>query len=110
MLDPLRDGAGHLVSGGHQAAALVTWVVPFWGLAKPFGLQERVFMTVEWADGQRAEEVEDYPPWRAFVPELLSGSLDWTDSPHTGHYEVVWAEGDDKVALLDRLHPAHQDR
>jgi hypothetical protein len=108
-LDPLRDAAGHLLADGEVAGSFVTWVSPFWGLAHPFRLQERVWMTIEWADGQCDEEIEDYEPW-AFVDELRSGSLEWADHPHGGQYRVQWVAGDPKTALLRRLHPAHRKR
>jgi hypothetical protein len=109
-LDLLRDAAGHLVFSGERFGAFVTWVAPFWGLGRPFSIQERVFMSIEWADGRQDEEIEDYPPWAAFVDEVRAGTLEWTDSPHEGHYEVEWVDGDEKRAMLERLHPAHQDR
>ena len=109
-LDMLRDAAAHLVSNAERVGSFVTWVSPFWGLGRPFGLQERVWMSIEWADGQRDEEIEDYPPWAAFVDEVRAGTLAWTDPPHGGHYEVEWINGQEKRALLERLHPAHQNR
>lgn len=61
-------------------------------------------MTIEWVDGQRDEEVEDYEPW-TLVNELRRGSLDWDEGPHAGHYTVDWVGGDDRTALVQRLSP-----
>ncbi len=88
---------------------LTSSVSPFWGLGRPFRLQERVWMTIEWTDGQRDEEIEDYEPW-AFLKRLQTGWLDWDDEPHAGRHKVEWVNGDERIALRRRLHPEQKDR
>jgi hypothetical protein len=108
-LDFLRDAAAHLLAEGTIAGTLVTWVAPFWGLAHPFRLQERVWLSIEWADGQVDREVEDYEPW-VFVDELRSGHFVLSDDEHKGSYSVAWLDGEDRREALKRLHPEHAER
>ena len=108
-LDFLRDAAGLLLADGTVAGTLVTWVAPFWGLAHPFRLQERVWLSIEWADGQIDREVEDYEPW-VFVNDLQSGHFVWSDDEHAGRYSVGWLDDEDRREALKRLHPAHTAR
>ncbi len=108
-LDFLRDAAAQLLADGVLAGYLVSSVQPYWGLGHPFRLQERVWLTIEWADGQRNEDIEDYEPW-VLLDGLRAGWLDWEEKPHEGRYKVEWVHGDEQVALRRRLHPHEKDR
>lgn len=108
-LDVLRDAAGLLLADGTIAGTLVTWVMPFWGLAHPFRLQERVWLTIEWADGQIERELEDYEPW-VFVNDLRSGRFVLSDDEHAGDYTVSWLDGEPRREALERLNPAFAAR
>ncbi len=109
-LDFLRDAAGHLLADGVLAGYIASAVQPYWApLGHPFRLQERVWLTIEWADGQRDEEIEDYEPW-VFLDGLRSGWLDWDEGPHEGRYKVEWVHGDERVGLMRRLGPDDKDR
>lgn len=89
-LDFLRDAAGRLLRDGVLAGYLISSVDPFRGLAHPLRLQERVWMTIEWADGKRDQEIEDYEPW-VFLEGLRLGWLDWARDRHAGRYRVEWS-------------------
>lgn len=103
-LDFLRDAAGLLLLKGAPAGCLVSYVEPMWGLGRPFRLQERVWLTIEWADGQRDEDIEDYEPW-ILRDALAQRWLDWDEEPHAGRYTVDWLSGDERTTLLQRLRP-----
>jgi hypothetical protein len=108
-LDFLRDAAAQLLADGVLAGYLVSSVQPYWGLGHPFRLQERVWLTIEWADGQRNEDIEDYEPW-VLLDGLRAGWLDWDEKPHEGRYKVEWVHGDEQVVLMHRLQPHEKDR
>lgn len=103
-MQPARLLLGEVVAG-HLASS----VAPFWGLGRPLGLQERLWLTIEWADGQRDDDIEDYPPW-ALLPRLREGWLDWDDEPHAGQYQVEWVQGDERTTLYTRLRPQQPRR
>lgn len=70
---------------GHLASVVET----FWGLGRPFGLQERVWILVTWSDGRRERIAEDYPPWTS-VTETRDGWVSWETDGSEVRYDVTW--------------------
>jgi hypothetical protein len=65
-------------------------------------MQEGVWMTILWADGQRDQNIEDYEPW-SYVNELRDGVLDWDEPPHAGRYRVEWIDEAERAAERARI-------
>lgn len=76
---------------------MATALGSFWSPGRPFTLQDRVWLTVVWADGEREDPIEDYPPW-SVVADVRAGHFRHeAPGPRQGEY------------LVDRL-PAEQGR
>lgn len=57
-------------------------------------MQDWVWMIVVWADGDREDPIEDYPPW-SYVSEVRSGVfVHEGPGPRRGEYVVEWLPAD----------------
>ena len=85
-----REGA----TVGHVATTLGT----FRSATRPLTVQQRVWLVVVWADGQKERAEEDYPPW-TYVREISEGVFVWPyPGPRSGEYQVEWVADDQPEA------------
>jgi hypothetical protein len=109
-LDVFRGGVAELRLDGELCAHVVSEVVHFWSPGRPFTMQERVFLRLEWTTGRAFEVIEDYPTWErgeevwTAVSEMRTGVL--TPNSHDTTYAVTWLEGDER----ERAHAAYGPR
>ena len=90
-----REGA----TAGHVATALST----FWSPTRPLTVQQRVWLVVVWADGEKERAEEDYPPW-TYVREIWDGTFSWPyPGPRSGEYTVEWLPDDEREAKWAEL-------
>jgi len=112
-LDPFRDGVAELRLDGELCGHVASTVVHFWGLGRPFTLQERVFLKVTWTDGS-VEVIEDYPTWSS------DGGWRWTavDEMQRGvfvgggedkKYAISWLADDERTRAWDTYGPRDDD-
>ncbi|WP_157720049.1 hypothetical protein [Microlunatus sagamiharensis] len=105
-LEVFRDAIGTLSLDGEVVGYIASRVSTFWGLGRPTGLQECLWLYFHYLDDPdgNAERShlweEDYPPW-AIRPELESGSF--YDHDRDATYEVRWLEGPARRDALDLI-------
>lgn len=87
-----------LTNDGEVVGHLASIVETFWGLGRPLGLQERVWILITWSDGRRERIEEDYPPWTS-VTEIRDGWVSWKTDGSEGHYEVIWLDEPERSRL-----------
>jgi hypothetical protein len=102
-LDAFRNGLASLTGNGEVAGYLFTRVAPFWGLGRPFGLQNGIWLYFHYLDDPNADPdnqqqwEEDYPPW-VLRDELEQGRFHDPDRNTT--YTVTWLTGAERAAAL----------
>lgn len=95
-LKVFRDAIGALSLDGVVVGYIASRVSTFWGLGRPTGSQECLWLYFHYLDDpdgnakRRDLWDEDYPPW-AIRPELESGSFHDDDRDAT--YAFRWLEG-----------------
>lgn len=103
-LDVFRDGVAVLRREGQVAGHVATSVRTFWA---PLSFSRRrqwwVWYIVIWANGDREQPGEDYPPWTV-VQEMQSGIFSWDeDGARGGTYEVGWLTAAAREQALAKL-------
>ena len=97
-LDVFDRGCFVLRRDGQVAGYVATTLGPFWSPGRPFTMQDRVWLIVVWADGERGDPIEDYPPW-SVVSEVRSGIFVHEEAgPRQGEYVVDWLLADQSEA------------
>ncbi|MFD7312272.1 hypothetical protein, partial [Promicromonospora sp. NPDC059942] len=89
-----KDGA----IAGYISTELGTW----WRTWNPFRIQQQVWLTVVWADGEQ-DVYADQPPWDGVVPSIRAGEFNEDEEPHRGRYTVTWLSGAEREAKLAEL-------
>ena len=92
-LDLFRLGVASLALDGDVRGHLASTVETFWGLGRPFRLQERVWLLLTWSSGARERIIEDHPPWTT-VGEVKRGEFVWhSPQGEPVNYSVKWLRG-----------------
>ena len=105
-LDVFRNAVATLTLDGVVVGYVASRVSTFWGLGRPTGLQECLWLYFHHLDDpdgnaeRRHLWEEDYPPW-ALRPELESGSFHDHDRDAT--YAFSWLEGAVRREALDLI-------
>ena len=105
-LDAFRDAVGALSLDGVVVGYVASRVDVFWGLGRPTGLQQCLWLYFHYLDDpdgnaeRRYRWEEDHPPW-ALRPELENGSFHDHDREET--YAFRWLDGAARREAFDLI-------
>lgn len=102
-LKPFDRGAVVLRDGIELVGHVVSVVSSFWSPLRPLRKQSCVWFTVIWADGQRENPFDDYPPGWFTVEEIESGRFIWSQGTHQGEYKAEILGPEAAAATWDEL-------